>query len=44
MRQLAAQFLKGAGEEEIERLVETLLKSGHLEIDPKGSITYRLDE
>jgi hypothetical protein len=44
MRHLAAQFLKGATDEEIERLVGTLVKSGHLEIDPKGIITYRLDE
>lgn len=44
MRQLASQFLKGAAIEEIEGLIETLVKSGHLEIDPKGGITYRLDE
>jgi hypothetical protein len=44
MRHLAAQSLKGATEEEIEQLVATLVKSGHLEIDPKGSITYRLDD
>jgi hypothetical protein len=44
MRQLAAQSLKGATKEEIERFVATLVKSGHLEIDPKGSITYRLEE
>ncbi len=43
MRHLASQFLKGAGVEDFERLVGTLVKRGHLEIDPKGSITYRLD-
>ena len=44
MRQLAAQNLKGATDNEIERVIAALVKSGHLEIDPKGSITYRLDE
>jgi hypothetical protein len=44
IRHLAAQSLKGATDEEIEQLIGTLVESGYLQIDPKGSITYRLDE
>jgi hypothetical protein len=44
MRHLASQLHKGETDEEIERFVGTLVKGGYLEIDPKGSITYRLDD